>query len=188
MVRSFLRDPVDPESLGLILEAGRRAPTAGNVQARDFLVLEGVETAGYWDITLPEPKRSGFVWPGLLDAPVLVVVVVDPDGYVDRYAEPDKVHKGLGEGIGEWSVPFWFVDGGAAAQSMLLAAVAENLGACLFGLFDNEVDVLTHYGVPAGRRGVCTVAIGHASGDEKKSNSLRRPVRGVDAVVHRGRW
>lgn len=197
MVRAFgpdpaAPDPVGPEVVDALLDAARRAPSAGNVQATRFLVLDDPEAvAGYWELTLPPARRAGFAWPGLLVAPVLVVVLVEPAAYAARYAEPDKAATGLGEGTGAWPVPYWWVDGGAVVQNLLLAVVDTGLGACLFGLFDHEERVLAAHGVPDGWRAVGTVAIGHpvtGAGRERPGRSARRPRPPLSEVVHRGRW
>lgn len=188
MVRAFRSEPLAPAVLDRVLDAGRRAPSAGFSQGLDLVVLQGAEqTAGYWDLTLPDPAaRARFRWQGLLDAPVLVIPVVDPAAYADRYAEADKAATGLGE-VAAWSVPFWWVDGGAATQNVLLAAVDEGLGALLFGLFDRERAVLDALGVPAGHRAVGTIALGHPAPDEPGRSSTR-PRRPLDEVVHRAHW
>ena len=99
-------------------------------------MLQGPEeTARYWAVTLPDP--AGFRWQGLLRAPVLVIPLVRPDAYAERYGEPDKAPSGLGD-LDAWAVPYWWVDGGMAVQTLLLAAVAEGLGACFFGQFAHE--------------------------------------------------
>lgn len=188
MVRAFGPDPVDPATVDALLDGARRAPSAGNTQAVRFLVLDTPEAvAGYWDLTLPPARREGFAWPGLLVAPVLVVVLVDPAAYVARYAEPDKAATGLGRGVGEWTVPYWWVDAGAAVQDLLLGVVDAGLGACLFGLFAHEEAVLRAHGVPAGWRAAGTVALGHpAEAPPGRSAGRTRPPLGE--VVHRARW
>ena len=108
-----------------------------------------------WEV--PEARRRAFPWPGLLVAPVLVVPYVDPTRYVERYAEPDKSHSGLGTGESAWSVPYWWVDGGAAVMAMLLAAESEGLGALFFGQFGHEDAVREAFGVPAAQRALGTV-------------------------------
>ncbi len=188
MVRSFTGEPVAPAVVDEICDLARRAPTAGNTAAVEFLVLEGDATAAYWDVTLPAPQRDGFAWPGLLAAPVLVVVWGDPDAYVSRYREPDKAHTGLGADEEAWPVPYWFVDGGAAVMTMLLAARDRGLGASFFGMFDHEDAVRHRFGVPPGRRGVGTVAIGHRAGDDRPSRSAGRDRPALDEVIHRGQW
>jgi len=188
MVRAFQDRPIDRAVLDRVLDAARRGPSAGSTQGLDLLVLEGpVQTTGYWDLTFPDPgARAGFRWQGLFAAPVLVVPVVDPAAYATRYGEADKRGTGLGE-VQSWSVPYWWVDGGAAVENILLAAVDEGLGALLFGLFDHERAVLDAHGVPPGRRALGTVALGHPAPDER-GRSASRPRRTLDDIVHRGRW
>jgi nitroreductase len=124
----------------------------------------------------------------LLQAPVLVLPVVAPDAYAARYAEADKASTGLGGSVAAWPVPYWFVDGGMAVDAMLLAAGEEGLGAVFFGLFDRERPVLGALGVPADRRGLGVVALGHPAPDDEPGRSAGRPRRPLGEVVHRGGW
>jgi nitroreductase len=192
MVRAFDGRPVSPELVDSLLDLGRRAPAAGNTaEARSFLVLEGAQTARYWDVTFPAARRESFRWPHLIDAPVLVIALVRAAAYVERYAEPDKARTGLGEGEDRWPVPYWWVDGGMAVEAILLGAVDAGLGALFFGIFDHEHELLAELGVPDGWRALGTIALGWARSDEPSpspSPSLARPRPGVDEVVHRGRW
>ena len=188
MVRSFTSETVPPGVVDEICDLARRAPTAGNTAGVEFLVLEGSEVGAYWDVTLPPERRDGFAWPGLLAAPVLVVVWSHVAGYLSRYSEPDKRRTGLGAGEEAWPVPYWFVDGGAAVMTMLLAAQDRGLGAAFFGMFDHERAVRRRFGVPPDRRGVGTVAIGHPAEDDRPSQSARRGRPPLDEVLHRSGW
>lgn len=188
MVRAFTAAPVDPAAVDHLIDLARRAPSAGHSQGWAFVVLEGAEqTARYWDVTLPADRRPGFRWPGLVAAPVLVVALVRPEAWVDRYAEADKASTGLGAGAGEWPVPYWWVDGGMAVEHLLLGAVEAGLGACFFGVFDHEAAVLTALGVPDGWRAVGTVALGHPAPDEP-GRSAARGRRPLADVLHRNGW
>jgi len=188
MVRSFERRPVPVDVLDRVLDLARRVPAAGNTQGLDLVVLEGEQTARYWDVTLPDAARRTFPWPRLLDAPVLIIPVGDPAAYVARYAEPDKERSGLGEGVDAWSVPYWYVDTAFAAMVALLAAVDSGLGAVFFGQFGHEEAVKRALGIPLGRCPVGTIALGYATPDQRRSTSARRPRRSFDEVVHRGGW
>jgi nitroreductase len=188
MVRAFADEPLAPGTVASLVDLARRAPSAGHSQGWAFVALEGPEeTARYWDVALPPERRAGFRWPGLVAAPALVVVLVRPGAWVERYAEPDKARTGLGAGADAWPVPYWWVDGGAAVEHLLLGAVDAGLGACFFGLFDHEPAVLAALGVPEGWRAVGTVALGRPAPDEP-GRSAARGRRPLEEVLHRGRW
>jgi nitroreductase len=188
MVRAFTPEPLAPAVVDGLIDLARRAPSAGNSQGMAYVVLDGPEqTARYWDITLPRDRRASFRWPGLVTAPALIVVLVRPEAWVERYAEADKATTGLGAGAGDWPVPYWWVDAGMAVEHLLLGAVDAGLAACLFGLFEHEAAVLAALGVPPGWRGVGTVALGHPGPDEPGRSSAR-PRPPLAEVVHRGRW
>jgi len=188
MCRSFQSREVAPHTVDLLIRLAMRAPSAGNTSSIRFLVLEGAEqTSRYWNATLAPETRAGFPWPGLLDAPVIIVPWVEPEAYVRRYAEADKASTGLGESTDSWPVPYWFVDGGAAVMSILLGAVDLGLGSLFFGLFDHEAAVKREFDVPDGHRAVGAVALGHPS-PSRASKSALREKPGFNTVVHRGRW
>ena len=190
MVRRFAARPIEPTVIDHLCELARRAPSAGHSQGLDLLVLDEPEAvARYWDATLAPDRRARFAWPGLVLAPVLILVAVRPATYVERYAEPDKAATGLGVGEDAWAVPYWWVDAGAAAEHLLLGAVDAGLGSCLFGAFDHEPAVAEAFGVPDGWRLVATIALGHPSPERGRTGrSATRPRRPIDEVVHRNRW
>jgi nitroreductase len=189
MTRNFSDEKVADNDVQRLLTWAQRGPSAGNSQSLHLLVLDGASVGAYWDTTLPASRRDTFPWPGLLVAPVLIVPYVEPARYVDRYGEADKARTGLGDGVDAWSVPYWWVDGGAAVQTLLLGAEDLGLGACFFGQFDHEPAVRERFGVPDGFRAIGTVAIGHrnAAGD-RRSLSAGRARRSEGEIVHWGQW
>lgn len=97
MTRNFTGRPVDPALLDGLLADALRAPSAGNTQACELVVLTGPsETARYWDTTTDEAWRARSErYEGLSRAPVVVLPFVDPDAYAARYRQPDKVRPDL---------------------------------------------------------------------------------------------
>lgn len=190
MCRDFLDVDVADDVLTPVLHAAFRGPSAGNTAGLELLVLRGSDVARYWDVTLPAgPRRDAFRWPGLLRAPVLVVPVVSPEAYVARYAQPDKAASGLGARAEDWSVPYWWIDGGAGLMAMLLAAQDAGLGALLFGQFGHEPAVREAFGVPPGRRTLGTVALGWAAPGGRSPSMSARAGRADPATrIHRGGW
>ena len=182
MVRSFEDRPLPGPVVERIVSAGLRGPSAGFTQAVELLVLCGhAETARYWEATLPGPQRASFPWPGLLRAPLLVLVVPSEDAYRRRYAEPDK-------GRGDLDVPWWYVDGAFAALLLQLAAVDAGLGAVFFR--SHRVPELRRaFRIPETHSPVGTVAVGHPAADDRPSSSVAgRRRRTREEVVHRGNW
>jgi nitroreductase len=193
MVRSFSEEAVEPEAVDRILDLANRAPAAGNTDGRAFLLLEGREqTALYWEATTTAEWRSkSRRYPGMANAPVVVVVLADPSRYTDRYDEPDKQTSGLGTRAGgqqSWPVPYWYFDAGAAVMAMLLAVTDAGLGACFLGNFRGEEELLRSCAVVGSWRFVGAVLIGHPEGDDPPSSSVLRGRPQLSLVVHRGTW
>lgn len=190
MVRGFQDRMLPTGVLDRLLESATHAPSAGFSQGWAFVVLEGAEqTDRYWQVTLPPDKRPDFPWPGLLQAPALVIPLAHAQAYVDRYGEPDKATTGLGTSADDWPVPYWLVDTAMSAMLILLGAVDEELGALFFGIFDHEKALMAELGVPDGYRPIGTIAIGFPSPEaDRPSRSTGRGRRPLDEVVHRGGW
>ena len=189
MCRDFLPDALDELVVERVVASALRAPSAGNTSSMDLVVLGGDDVGLYWDTTLSPQRRASFPWPGLLEAPTLVLAYQEPEAYVRRYGEADKDRSGLGDGLDAWPVPYWWVDGGAAVMAMLLAAEAEGLGALFFGQFDHEEAVASAFGVPRGRRAIGTIALGLVRpGGRSRSASAARGRPDPSSRIHPGRW
>lgn len=182
MTRAFHQTPIDDDVLRRVLLPATRTPSAGNAQGVQFVVVR--QPGRYWDVTLPAEKRPSFPWPGLLQAPVLVMVAVDPAAYVARYREDDKARTGLGEGVEAWPQPMWFVDGGMASLAILYAAEAAGLGACFFGVFEHEAALRNTFGLDGEWRLVGTIALGYRDESaDRPSRSAARPRKPFEDVV-----
>ncbi len=193
MVRDFTDAPVDDAVLERLLDLARRVPSAGFSQGIDFIVLNGVEqTARFWNRTLPPDERASFPWPGLLNAPVLVLPMADAAAYVERYDQPDKARAGLGSSVDDWPIPYWYVDTAMAAMTLLHGVVDAGLGALFFGIFRNEAELLADLGVPLGIRPVGAIAIGHpteaARAMQAEGSARTRHRRPLEETVHRNGW
>jgi nitroreductase len=181
MIRSFDARPLEPAVVDRVVAAGLRGPSAGHTLGVELVVLEGpAETGRYWDAALPAVGRPGFPWPGLLAAPLLVVVVSSEAAYRERYAEPDK-------GDGDFEVPWWHVDAAFAALLLQLAAVDAGLGALFFATH-RPAAVSAAFSIPARYQPVGTVAVGHPAPDRPSSSVVSRSRRPAAEMVHRGGW
>lgn len=187
MVRNYDPDrPAPPEILDKLLEYAVRAPSAGFSQGWGFLVLtEQADRDRFWKATAGEGPPDSWLQ-GLRRAPAIVIAHSCKDVYLDRYAEPDKGWTDRDES--HWPVPFWHIDAGFASLLIMLGAVDEGLATCFFGIPPDQTATYRHaFDVPITYDPIGAIAIGYPALD-RKSPSLKRGRRGVDQVVHRGRW
>ena len=190
MTRSFEPRPVDDVIIGGLVEAASRAPSAGKTQGWHLVVLRGDETARFWDVTLPAERRRGFRWQGLLNVPVIALPLADPQAYVDRYAEADKVRSGLGESADAWPTPYWTVDASMSVMTLLLAAEDAGLGALFFGVFNGEAALRGALGIPEHLQLLGAIALGWPATSALDSSGLsaRRARRTPEEIIHNGSW
>ena len=191
MTRSFSERALPDGVLDELVRLAARAPSAGKTQGWHLLVLEGADTARFWDITLPSSRRASFRWQGLLDAPAILLPFADPQAYTDRYSEPDKAATGLGVAPEAWPVPYWTIDASMSVMTLLLGAENAGLGALLFGVFKQEAALRESLGVPPGLELLGAIAIGYPSDPvdhDGKGLSAGRPGRTPGQIIHRGQW
>jgi len=185
MVRNYTPDPVPPEAVDRIVDAGLRAPSAGHSQGMGFVVV--TEAATRKSIaTLAEEEEyvaSGFA-PWISTAPAHIVITVSESIYRERYREPDKL--GLDGAEIDWPVPYWWVDAGAAMMAVLLAAVSEGLAAGFLGVHSIR-DLAALLDIPEHHSPIGVVTIGYPLPD-RRSGSLARGERPRAAIVHQERW
>lgn len=189
MTRAFVPTPVAPEVIDELVDLASRAPSAGKAQGWHLVVLEGADTARFWDRTLPVERRDGFAWPHLLDAPVIALPFADPAAYVERYAEPDKARTGLGAGTDAWPTPYWTIDAAMAVMTLLHAAEAQGLGALFFAVFNGAEAVRAELDAPERLQLLGAIALGYpAPGAQRVGRSAARPRRTAAEIIHRGGW
>ena len=186
MVRNYLDEPVDAAAVDRIVDAARRAPSAGHSQGQAFVVVTDparrariAELAGE-----AEYVDQGFD-PWISRAPVHVIVCVSKQLYLRRYSEPDKGDGSMGD-ESAWPIPYWWVDAGASMMLVLLAAVDEGLAAGFLGSH-NMPDLKASLAIPDHMEPIGIVTIGHPAPD-RRSGSLERGRRPLGDVIHRDAW
>lgn len=185
MVRNYTDQPVDEATLLRIVEAGRRAPSAGFTQGQSFVLVTDAELRTSIAGLAGEDEYAARGYdPWVSRAPAHVVVCVSEAAYHARYQEADKVDPD-GSEI-EWPVPFWWVDAGASMMAILLAAVDEGLAAGFLGVHSIE-GLKSLLGIPAEVSPIGIVTIGHPAPD-RRSASLARGWKPDQDVVHFERW
>jgi nitroreductase len=189
MVRNYDPDrPVPAEVVDRLLDYAIHAPSAGFSQGWAFLVLEdAADRERFWAASTPSDAGVPNSWlTGMSRAPLIIVPHSNKSVYLDRYAAPDKGWTDRDEA--RWPVPYWDIDAGFASLLMLLGAVDAGLGACFFGIPPQSLATYREaFGVPQEYQPIGAITVGYRVAD-RRSPSLRRGRRGVDEVVHRGRW
>ena len=125
-VRAFQARDVEDDKLARVLEAGRLSPSARNRQERKFVVVR--------DERRRRALADGAGQPWIAQAPVVIAVVGTTP-----------------EAVMHCGVPTDPVDGAIAIDHMTLAAVAEGLGTCWIGHFDQDA-CRRVLGVPSGAK------------------------------------
>jgi FMN reductase [NAD(P)H] len=191
-VRTYAERPVPRDLLERITSAAVvRAPSAGFSQGLRLVVVTDPETRREIAVAAKEDELAAQGRPRWkAAAPVHVVVLTREDDYHDRYRKQDKLKITGGREI-DWPAPYWYVDAGAAAMTLMLAAIDEGLETAIFGVTDQEA-LRRILGLPDDLSFVAVVTLGYPSeGPDESSSSAsvfskRRKARGE--VVHWERW
>jgi len=191
-VRTYAEREVPHEVLERIADAAVVwAPSAGFSQGLRIVVVTDPETrkeiataAKEDELTAQGRQR----WKAA--APVHMVVLTREDDYHDRYRQQDKLKITGGREI-EWPAPYWFVDAGAAAMTLMLAAIDEGLDTAIFGVTDLE-GLSKTLGLPEAVRFVAVVTMGYPAGTDDQPSAgasvFTRRRKARDDVVRWERW
>ena len=159
-VRTYSEEAIAPEDLDRILEAARRAPSAGNQQAWDFIVSTDREQLAR--LTRVGPAA------GHVAGSAATIALVAP-----RSDDPqlrDLVQFDLGQ----------------ATLSIMLAAADLGIGSAHAGAHDQEL-ARRLLGVPEDR--FCAVLVTLGVPADRPLTPIQRPNRRpFSDVVHRGHW
>jgi len=161
-IRKYLDIPVEMEKIGRILEAGKHAPTAGNLQPWKFILV------------VDEDKRKRIAeaclqqyW--IARAPVHIVVVAEPQ-------KPKRMYGERGEKM------YALLDAAAAIENMLLVAHEQGLGSCWVSAFEDDL-LYRELGIPEHAKPVAVITLGYA--DEVVPMPLRFTIENITYI---GAW
>ena len=139
-IRRFQRDQEIPEEdLKKILEMGIKAPSAGNRQSWDFIIIRDKEIK-------KQLVRAALGQSFIAQAPVVVVVCANKERSATVYGNRGRE-------------VYCIQDTAAAIQTMLLSITALGYGSCWIGAF-NEEAVREVLKIPEGIRPMAILPIG----------------------------
>jgi len=153
-VRKFSDQPVSREVLTRCLEAARLAPSACNSQPWSFIVVDDPQLRQ----RIADKAFTGMysINTHAKTAPVFVVVVTEPSGYMARLGGQFK------------GVQYNLIDVGIAVDHFTLQAAEEGLGTCWLGWF-NSGAVKKILGIPWNKRTDIMLSVGYPADPAPRS-------------------
>jgi nitroreductase len=159
-VRDYLPEPLPDGALERILEAGRRAPSAGNRQPWDFVVVTGRERL----------TELATVWRGGAHVARSQATVALVGPVLETQRERDWLQFDMGQ----------------VALQMTVVAADLGVGSCHSAIGDHAL-AQRLLGYPDGR--TCIALLSFGLPRDRPLRPISRPDRRpLDEVVHRDRW
>ncbi len=156
--RAFTSETVSFSDVEKLVDAARWAPSAGNIQPWEFVIVRDQENR-------KRLARAALNQKFIETAPVVIVVCADT-------AKSDQ-------GYGSRGVHLYCIqDTAAATQNMLLSAEAMGLATCWVGSF-SEGEVKEILNLPNGVRPLTMIPVGHSAAEPR---TRRR--RSTKEIIH----
>jgi len=157
-IRAYKNTDIPEETVEKLIEAARWAPSAGNIQPWEFIIVRNKETKR----RLAEAALNQTF---IEEAPVVIVVCAD--------------YRRSSMGYGSRGATLYCIqDTAAAIQNIHLAAIAMGLGTCWVGAFREE-PVKKLLKIPDGVRPVAIIPVGYPA---EQPNP--RPRRQLNEIIH----
>lgn len=138
-IRKFTEKEINESDIKTLLHAAHMAPSAGNLQAREFIIVSAEE--GRKNLA-----RAALNQEFIIEAPIVIVACANTTRSEPRY----KARSAL----------YAIQDATASVMNILLAAHSLGLGTCWIGAFD-EGEVSSVLNLPAHVRPIALIAIGY---------------------------
>ena len=163
MIRRYTDRPVSEDAVTRLLRYAVRAPSAGNLQPWEFIVVR--DPAVRADLAKAAMNQRS-----VATAPVIVATCAD----VQR----------MGEKYGTRGAFYSLVDTAFASLLILLGATEQGLGACFVGAYDPAA-VAKIFGLPDHVRPVGLITLGHPAEEPRKPSGKRIP---LERLIHENVW
>jgi len=157
-IRSYVPSELDAKQLEAVLEAARWAPSAGNLQPWEFIIVDDKEI-------MKRLARASLNQMWMVEAPSIIAVCADLDRTGVIYGERGRRLYAI-------------QDCAAATQNILLAAHSQGLGTCWIGAFYDE-EVRRILKLPNNVRPLALITIGYP-----RERPEAPPRRGLKEIVH----
>lgn len=139
-IRQYRNEGLDDEAIGALLDAFRWAPSEGNIQPWDLIVVKEANI-------IKELAGACYDQPWVAGAPVVFVICINTNKTKSSYGQ---------RGLALYSIQ----SSAAAIQNLLLAAQSLGIGTCWIGAFEED-KVLRTLDLPSWDRPVALVTAGY---------------------------
>lgn len=157
-VRAFKSDDVSPEIVEKLIDAARQAPSAGNIQPWEFIIVRESEIKRN---LVEAASDQSFIE----EAPVVITVCANENRTAQEYGSRGKTL-------------YCLQDTAAATQNLLLFAYSIGLGACWVGAFREE-EARKALEIPSEIRPVAIIPVGYPA-----ETPPPRDRRAINLIVH----
>jgi nitroreductase len=137
-IRSYRSENIPEDAIAKILHAGQMAPSAGNLQGREFIIVRNPDTRRMI-------RDAALGQEFIAEAPVCIVVCANLPRTKRRYGKRAELYV--------------IQDTSASVMNMMLQACELGLGTCWVGAFEEQA-VRDALGIPADVRPVAILPIG----------------------------
>ncbi len=161
-IRKFKEKSIPEKEIKEIIEIGHLAPSAGNLQARDFIVVSDEDGKR-------KLSDNAYGQEFISVVPWVIVVCANKERSGRKYG---------GRGRNLYSIQ----DATAAVENMLLAIVDKGYASVWVGAFD-ESKVSEQLNIPENVRPVAIIPVGYPDGSPNKPNKMKS-----QEITHYERW
>jgi Nitroreductase len=157
-IRKYKDRKIDDEIINKIIEAGVWAPSAGNLQSWEVIVIKDPEMKSQLSVAC-------YIRDFIAEAPVVLVICAYKQKSSDTYGK-------RGQNL------YCIQDAACAAQNMLLMIHDLGLGACWNGAFDED-SVSSLLEIPDGVRPVAIITVGYPG-----EKPIPPPKKRIEEFIH----
>jgi nitroreductase len=163
MIRAYKSDPVPEETIQRLLAYAARAPSAGNLQPWEFIIVKDPE------VRARLAKAAGGQQ-SVATAPLIIATCADIQRMGSKYGARGSFYS--------------LVDAAFASLLILLGVVEQGLGACFVGAYDPQ-EVAKIFALPDHVRPVGLITIGYPAEKPRKTKTPKIP---LNKLVHVNKW
>lgn len=163
MVRAYTSDPIPEDKIQRLLEYAVRAPSAGNLQPWEFIIVKDPAVRA-------RLAKAALGQQSVATAPLIIATCADIQRVGSRYGARASFYS--------------LVDAAFASLLILLGVVEQGLGACFVGAYDPQ-EVAKILALPDHVRPVGLITIGYPA---EKPQKTRTPKIPLSKLVHYEKW